>query len=186
VSDDASCADSSWPCSSSSSLAAAQGLRRLSDFLHRTRLNRFVASSTGALHELGKTLEVDLADFADEERPRLAEGMGHRHVALIPDENFHGGHVCLVAAEAASNFLFVEEYAPRRDSETWAAAIERGTAGLPVTVLLLGGDQAKGIIACAPNELGTHHLPELFHGQRDLCRPLMGPLERQKQSAQEE
>jgi len=164
----------------------ACGLRRLSDFLHRTRLNRFVASSTGALHELGKTLEADLGDFADEERPRLAEGMGHRHIALIPDENFHGGHVCLVAAEAASNFLFVEQYAQRRDSETWAAAIEQGTAGLPVTVLLLCGDQAKGIIACAHNELGAHHLPELFHGQRDLCRPLMGPLERQKEAAQKE
>ena len=164
----------------------ACGLRRLSDFLRRTCLDRFVASSTGSLHELGKTLEADLGDFADEERLRLAEGMEHRHIALIPDENFHGGHVCLVAAEAASNFLFVEEYAPRRDAETWAAAIEQSTAGLPVTVLLLCGDQAKGIIACAHNELGAHHLPELFHGQRDLCRPLMGPLDRQKEAAQKE
>ena len=164
----------------------ACGLRRLSDFLHRTRLNRFVASSTGALHELSKTLEVDLGDFADEERPRLAEGMEHRHIALIPDENFHGGHVCLVAAEAASNFLFVEQYASNRDAETWTTAIEQSTAGLPVTVLLLCSDQAKAIIACAHNELGAHHLPELFHGQRDLCRPLMGPLERQKESAQKE
>ena len=164
----------------------ACGLRRLSDFLRRTRLGCFVASSTGALHELSKTLEIDLSVFADEERPRLAEGMKHRHIALIPDENFHGGHVCLVAAEAASNFLFVEEYAPNRNSETWTTAIERSTTGLPVTVLLLSSDQAKAIIACAHNELGAHHLPELFHGQRDLCRPLMGPLERQKESAQKE
>ncbi len=164
----------------------ACGLRRLSDFLHRTRLNRFVASSTGALHELSKTLEVDLGDFADEERPRLAEGMEHRHIALIPDENFHGGHVCLVAAEAASHFLFVEQYASNRDAETWTTAIEQSTNGLPLTVLLLCSDQAKAIIACAHNELGAHHLPELFHGQRDLCRPLMGPLERQKLSAQKE
>ena len=65
-------------------LGGACGLRRLSDFLCRTRLNRFVASSTGALHELGKTLEADLSDFADEERPRLAEGMAHRR---RPDEH---------------------------------------------------------------------------------------------------
>lgn len=167
-------------------LGGACGLRRLSDFLCRTRLNRFVASSTSSLHELGKTLEADLSDFADEERPRLAEGMQHRHIALIPDENFHGGHVCLVAAEAASNFLFVEEYALDRTSETWTTAIERSTTGLNVTVLLLCSDQAKALIACAFNELGTHHLPELFHGQRDLCRPLMGPLERQKESALKE
>src|ERR1019366_7055070 len=89
-------------------------------------------------------------------------------------------------AEAASNFLFVEEYALARTSETWTTAIERSTTGLNVTVLLLCSDQAKAIIACAYNELGAHHLPELFHGQRDLCRPLMGPLERQKESAQKE
>lgn len=162
------------------------GLRPLSAFLCRTRLNRFVASSTGSLHELSKTLEADLSDFADEERPRLAEGMKHRQIALIPDENFHGGHVCLVAAEADSNFLFVEEYAQNRNTETWTAAIEQSMAGLPITVMLLSSDQAKAIIACANNELGAHHLPELFHGQRDLCRPLMGPLERQKESAQKE
>ena len=69
--------------------------------------------------------------------------MKHRQIALIPDENFHGGHVCLVAAEAASNFLFVEEYAPNRNTETWTTAIEQSMAGLPITVMLLSSDQAK-------------------------------------------
>jgi len=161
----------------------ACGLRLLSLLLRLTHLDRFVASSTGALHELSRTIAADLSLFADEERPRLAEGMKHRHIALVPDENFHGPHVCLVAAEPASNFLFVEQYADRRDEATWTAAIEPSVAGLPVTVLLLSSDQAKGIIACADHGLAAQHLPELFHGQRDLCQPLMGPLERQKQSA---
>jgi Family of unknown function (DUF6399) len=165
---------------------AACGLRRLSLFLRQTRLDCFVASSTGALHELCQTLQADLAVFADEERPRLAEGMKHRHVALVPDENFHGKHVCLVAAEPASNFLFVEQYADRRDEATWTAAIKEALAGVPVTVLLLSSDQAKGLIACAHNGLECHHLAELFHGQRDLCQPLMGPLQRQKEAAQKE
>src|SRR5947209_4674199 len=78
---------------------AACGLRRLALFLRQTRLDRFVASSTGALHELGQTLQADLGRLADEERPRLAEGMSHRHIALVPDENFHGPHGRLVAAE---------------------------------------------------------------------------------------
>ena len=106
------------------------------------------------MHELSKTLEIDLSTFADEERPRLAEGRKHRHIALIPDENFHSGHVCLVAAEAASNFLFVEKYASNRNFETWITAIEQSMAGLPVTVQLLSSDQAKAIIACAYNERG--------------------------------
>jgi Family of unknown function (DUF6399) len=163
---------------------AACGLRRLALFLRRTALDRFVAPSSGALHELGQAIQADLGRFADEERPRLAEGMKHRHIALVPDENFHGEHLCLVAAEPASNFLFVEQYAERRDEATWTLAIEQGLAGLPVTVLLVSSDQAKGIIACAQNGLEAQHLPELFHGQRDLCRPLMGPLERQREAAQ--
>jgi hypothetical protein len=162
------------------------GLRSLALFLHLSQLDRFVASSTGALHELRQTIQADLGTFADLERPRLAEGMKHRHIALVPDENFHGPHVCLVAAEPASNFLFVEQYADRRDAATWTAAIEQSVAGLPVTVVLLSSDRAKGIIACANNGLAAQHLPELFHGQRDLCQPLTGPLERQKQSAEKE
>jgi hypothetical protein len=165
---------------------AACGLRRLSLFLRWTRLDCFVAPSTGALHELGQTIQTDLAVFADEERPRLTEGMKHRHIALVPDENFHGNHVCLVAAEPASNFLFVEQYAERRDEATWTAAIKEGLTDLPVTVLLLSSDRAKGLIACAHNGLEAQHLAELFHGQRDLCQPLMGPLERQKETAQKE
>lgn len=164
----------------------ACGLRRLSSFLRRTGLDRFVASSTGALHGLALTIEADLGAFAAEERPRLAEGMPHRHIALVPEENFHGAHVCLVAAEPASNFLLVEQYAPSRDADTWTAAIQQGIAGLNVTVLLLSSDQARGIIACAQHDLGAEHLPELFHGQRDLCRPLVGPLQRQKESAVKE
>ncbi len=165
---------------------AACGLRRLALFLRWTGLDWFVASSTGALHDLGQTIQTDLAVYADEERPRLAEGMEQRHIALVPDENFHGNHVCLVAIEPASNFIFVEQYTDRRDEATWTAAIKEGLTGLPVTVLLLSSDRAKGLIACAHNGLEAHHLAEMFHGQRDLCQPLMGPLERQKETAQKE
>src|SRR5438876_10041296 len=110
--------------------------------------------------------------------------MQPRRIAVVLDENFHGNHVCLVAAEPASNFLLVEEYAAHRDGDTWTAAIKQSIAELPVTVVLLTADQAKGIIACAHHGLQAQYLPELFHGQRDLCRPLMGPLERHKQAAQ--
>jgi hypothetical protein len=167
-------------------LRGACGLRLLALFLQLTQLDRFVACSLGALHHLGQTLVADLAVFADEERPRLAEGMKHRHIALALDENFHGPQICLVAAEPASNFLFVEQYADRRDEATWTAALKQSVAGLPVTVLLLTSDQARAILACAEHGMESQHLSELFHGQRDLCRPLMGPLERQNKSAQKE
>lgn len=161
----------------------ACGLRLLSAWLRLTQLDRFVASSTGALHEMSRDIETDLGVFGDCERARLAEGMKHRHIALAADENFHGPHVCLVAAEPSSNFIVVEQYAEHRDERTWTAAVEQGTAGLNVTVLLLSTDAARGLIACAHNGLAAQHLPELFHGQRPLCQALTGPLERQKEAA---
>jgi hypothetical protein len=164
----------------------ACGLRLLGLFLRLTGLDRFVAPSHGALHELAGALQADLAAFADEERPRLARGMAPRDIAVVADEHFHGDDPCLVACEPASNFLLVEQYAPRRDGATWSAAIGQAVADLPVAVVLLTSDQAKGLLACAEDGLQAQHLPELFHGQRDLGRPLAGPLQRHKEAAEEQ
>src|SRR5262245_57062735 len=73
----------------------ACGLRLLGLFLRLTQLDRFIAPSTGALHELACALQADLLAYADEERPRLAAGMAPRDIALAPDENFHAGSPCL-------------------------------------------------------------------------------------------
>lgn len=164
----------------------ACGLRLLGLFLRLTQLDRFVAASHGALHALGQTIEADLSAFADAERPRLAAGLVPRDIAVVADENFHGGHTCLVAMEPVSGFLLVEQYAEHRDAATWTVALTQATADWPVRIVLLTSDQAKGLIACAESGLEAQHLPELFHGQRDLCRPVAGPLQRQKLTAQKE
>jgi hypothetical protein len=162
------------------------GLRLLGLFLRLSQLDRFVAPSHGALHDLARAIEADLGAFADEERRRLAAGMAPKDIAVVADEHFHAGNPCLVAIEPASNFLLLEQYAERRDGATWTAALEQAVAGLPVAVVLLSSDQAKGLIACATSGLEAQHLPELFHGQRDLGGPLLGPLRRQKETAEKE
>jgi Family of unknown function (DUF6399) len=164
----------------------ACGLRLLGEFLRLTHLDGLVASSHGALHKLALSLEADLATFASEERLRLAQEMTPKDIALVPDETFHADQPCLVAMEPTANFILVEEYQPRRDADTWTKAIQQSTDKLPVTVTLISSDQAKGLIACAETGLGAMHLPELFHGQRDLSRPLAGPLQRQKKTADKE
>jgi hypothetical protein len=163
----------------------AVGLRLLALFLRLTQLDRFVASSIGALHNLTRSLEDDLATYAAEERARLAPTMPAKDIALIPDEHFHGPSPCLVAIEPAANFILVEQYSERRDADSWTAAISAATADLPVTIRLITSDRARGLIAAA-GALQAHHLPELFHGQRDLARPLMRPLARQKQQAEKD
>jgi hypothetical protein len=164
----------------------ACGLRLLGLFLRLTQLDRFVASSHGALHDLAQSLQADLGVFADEERARLAQSMTPTDIALVADENFHAGTPCLVAIEPVSNFLVVEAYQERRDAATWTTTLTQALDGLPVTVVVLTSDQAKGLIACAHTGLEVPHLAEIFHGQRDLCRPLAGSLQRQKVAAEKE
>jgi len=160
------------------------GLRSLGLFLRLTQLDRFVASSHGALHDLAQTLQADLGMFAEEERSRLAQGMPPKDIALVADEHFHAQDPCLVAIEPASNFILVEQHAAHRDAATWTTVLTQALHGLPVTVALLTSDQAKGLICCANTGLQAQHLPELFHGQHDLALPFAGPLQRKKEPAQ--
>ena len=165
---------------------ASCGLRSLGLFLRLTQLDRFVASSHGALHELAGAIEADLGAFSDQERVRLGEGLAARDIALVADEHFHADQPCLVAIEPASNFILVEQYADRRDAATWTTVITAALEGLPLTAVLLTSDQAKGLICCAGEGLQAQHLPEMFHGQRDLAAPFTGPLQRCKEAAEKE
>ena len=164
----------------------AAGLRLLGRFLRLCQLDRFVASSYGALHTLAKQLEKDLVAFAAEQRPRLAQQMPRRTIALVPDENFHGPHPCLVAIEPVSNFILVECYRKHRDGDTWTTAIQEGVRDLPVEVVLLTSDRASGLLRCARDGLEVPHSPDLFHGQRDLLKGILLPLQRPIQQAHKE
>jgi hypothetical protein len=162
------------------------GLRSVSLFLELARLDRFVASSYGALHSLDAQLQADLLTFRDQEQPRLVEQMPHKSITVVPDENFHGDRVCLVAIEPVSNFILVERHADRRDGDTWAAAVRSAVEGWPVTVVQLTSDQSSGLIRCAADCLRVHHSPDLLHLQRDLFKPLLLPLQRPINEARKE
>ena len=56
-------------------LQGACGIRQVGTFLDRAGLDRFVASSRGALHPLAAHLESDLVAFRDGEQPALAGQM---------------------------------------------------------------------------------------------------------------
>jgi Family of unknown function (DUF6399) len=167
-------------------LQGSCGLRLVSAFLERTRLDRFVACSRGALHPLLVHLESDLAVFQHQHQPHLAGQMGPRCITVVADEHFHGPDNCLVAIEPVSDFILVEQYAQRRDADTWEQAIREGIEGMPVEVVQLTSDQAAGLLCCAEKGLEVAHSPDLFHGQRDILQPLLLPLTRPIQEAQKE
>jgi hypothetical protein len=156
----------------------ACGIRPIGEFLHLAQLDRYVATSRGALHPLAAHLESDLVAFRDEEQPLLAQEMLFRTITIIVDEHFHWVKPCLVAIEPVSGFILVECYRDNRNADTWAKAIEEGTANLDVQVVLLCSDLAKALLCCAEKSLEVAHSPDLFHGQRDLLKPLLLPLAR--------
>ena len=167
-------------------LQGACGIRQVGTFLDRAGLDRFVASSRGALHPLAAHLESDLVAFRDKEQPVLAGQMKPTTITMIPDEHFHSGKPCLVAIEPVSNFIAVECYRDRRDADTWEEAIVEGMAGLPVAVIQMTSDLARALVCCAEKGLQAAHSPDLFHGQRDLLQPLLLPLTRPIQQAEKE
>ncbi len=167
-------------------LAGPAGLRPLARFLHLAQLDYLVGASFGTQQALAVRLQQELVRYADHERQRLAATMPRKTLSVCPDENFHGRQACLVAVEPRSNFLLLEAYHERRDGDTWTAALKQALADLPVEVVQVTSDQAKGLLACARDGLQAQHSPDLFHGQRDLSRAVAGALHRQTEAAQKE
>ena len=135
------------------SLQGSAGLRLLCLFLRLCQLDRVVAASYGSRQQFAATLEQAVVDCAAQQRQHLAPGMAAKEIALVEDETFHP-QICLVAMEPVSNFLLVEQYAARRDAATWNAAVGQALVGLPVTVVLQVGDEAKGLLADAQRSRG--------------------------------
>jgi hypothetical protein len=164
-------------------LDGTAGVRRLGRFLELTGLDAFVAPSYGAQQALAVALQESLVQYGVAERARLAATMQVRTLSACLDENFHQEQLCLVAIEPESGFVLLEEYHERRDGQTWTAAVQQAVQGLPVTVVQVTSDQAKGLIACAEEGLEAHHTPDLFHVQRELSKATALPLERQRATA---
>ncbi|HYT87434.1 MAG TPA: hypothetical protein VEL76_01835 [Gemmataceae bacterium] len=144
------------------------GLRPLCRFLELAQLAPFVAASYGTHQRLATLLQDLLAQYDQEQRQRLAPNLPAKAITLCEDANFHGAQPCLVAIEPVSNFLVLETYQPQRDAATWNAAVQAALQGLPVTVVQVTSDLAKGLQAHAKDGLGVHHSPDLMHVQADL------------------
>ncbi len=162
------------------------GLRPLGDFLRLSQLDHFVAPSYGAQQALASQLQDHLITFATEERTQLAATMTDRDITVCLDENFHGGQMCLVAIEPLSNFILVEAYRDHRDGLTWTTTLQEAVVGLPIKIMQMTSDQAKGLLSCARDGFAAHHSPDLFHVQQELTHALSLSLQRQTAAAIEE
>jgi hypothetical protein len=144
------------------------GLRPLCRFLELAGLAPFVASSYGTHQRLAAFVQGALGRYDQEQRQKLAAGMKPKTITLCEDENFHGPQPCLVAIEPVSNYLVLEVYQPRRDAETWNSVVTTALEGLPITVVQVTSDLAKGLQTHAKDGLGANHSPDLLHVQADI------------------
>lgn len=152
------------------------GSSRVCQFLELTRLDRYAAASYGYHRGLSGKMERLLGEYGDEQRAKLAPGMTPRRIVLAEDETFNASGMCLVAIEVASDMLVVETYSEKRDGATWTQHVDDALAGLPVTVIEVVADEAKGLIAHARDGLGCHFSPDLFHPQHDVSKATALPL----------
>jgi uncharacterized protein DUF6399 len=160
----------------------ACGIRLVCLLLKLTGLDRFVAVSYGAQHQVNRHVEEAIVAYRREESARLAKDMPAKAITLAKDETFTGG-LCLVAIEPKSNYILLEQAAPARDQDTWHALMEQALAGLNCQVIQSTSDEAPGLLAYVAQHLGAHHSPDLFHVQHELVKAVCGPLATKQRAA---
>ncbi|MEZ6101531.1 MAG: hypothetical protein R3E01_21565 [Pirellulaceae bacterium] len=149
--------------------ASNAGIRSLCTFLELAGLDHFVAASYGAQQAVAEEIEHLIVQFGQEEDQRLASQMLPREITVAEDETFHP-QCCLVGIDPLSDFILVEEYADRRDADTWDRCLKERLAELPVTVVQVASDEAGALIRHAESCLGAHHSPDVFHVQQETVK----------------
>ena len=160
------------------------GLRLIQQLYRLSQLDCLVACSVGSLSQRIKQMETNLVTYSGQQEATLAEAMtDNKAITCCLDETFPSG-ICLVAMEPVSNFILLEEMAAKRDTATWATAMEKRLANLPVTVIQVASDEAKALIKYTEQNLGAHHSPDLFHVQQEVSKASAAPLRAQIKKAQ--
>jgi hypothetical protein len=160
----------------------ACGIRLVCLLVKLTGLDRFVAASYGAQHQVNRQVEEAIVAYRREESARLAKDMPAKAITLAKDETFTGG-LCLVAIEPKSNYIVLEQAAHARDQDTWQALMEQALADLNCQVIQSTSDEAPGLLAYVEHYLGAHHSPDLFHVQHELVKAVCGPMATKQRAA---
>ena len=160
----------------------ACGIRLVCLLLTLTGLDRFVAASYGAQHQVNRQVEEAIVRYRQDESARLAKDMPAKDITLAKDETFTGG-LCLVAADPKSNYIVLEQAAQGRDHDTWNTLMEKALAGLNCQVIQSTSDEAPGLLAYVEHHLGAHHSPDVFHVQHELVKAVCGPMATKQRAA---
>jgi transcriptional regulator with XRE-family HTH domain len=164
-------------------LRCAGGIRQVCSFLELSGLSRFVASSYGVQQQRIAKMEEEVGSFGDETRRELGATMRRKAITVGQDETFHP-QTCLVGLEPASGFILLEQYAQKRDAETWTRAMAEATKDLAVEIRQSTGDEALALIKHAEADLEAHHSPDLFHVQYEIGKGTSNTMAQRVRAAQ--
>ena len=152
-------------------LKGGVGVERISEFLHRIRLERYLAVSPSALRSLRTQMEEVILAYPAEPEQQL--GQTARRVPLIAgaDETFFE-QVILVRMDLGSGYRVREEAAEDRTYGTWPERTQAAITQLGLELRYGVSDRAKALIKRALQGLGCPSVPDLFHALRDLANVL--------------
>jgi hypothetical protein len=160
-------------------------IHNISDFLKRSGLSPFIASSYSAQRRASVQLDENIIQFGKNEDKRLARKMPKKLITLCEDETFHP-EICLVAIEPVSNFILVEKYAMNREAKTWNEAVSDALENLPVEVIQVASDEGRSLISHALKCLKVHHSPDCFHVIYEIGKGTCGALMSKVKKAEKE
>jgi hypothetical protein len=163
-------------CGRSGICGAQEGLRN-------SGLDKYVATSAGALQNFWLRCEDCILSFKEEWQLKLAEKMKARKITVILDEMFRKRQPCLVAIEAVSNYILLEKFTENRTAETWKKELKSATENLPVTIDQVTSDLC-GAIRSLADEYGATHSPDIFHGQYEISKATSGALNSQERASE--
>ncbi|QEP41954.1 hypothetical protein D5085_01630 [Ectothiorhodospiraceae bacterium BW-2] len=149
------------------------GLRGVMQMIQLSGLDIFVANSLGAQQAVAQPIEQKILSYGAEQRE---QAVAHRSqtpvkpISLIEDETFHPD-ICLVAMEAVSGYILVEQYAADRSADTWNKAVDESINELTMKVIQSTSDEAKGLISHAKH-YEANHSPDLFHLLHEIAKTL--------------
>jgi len=145
------------------------GMGVVQQFYALSHLDRLVACSDGSLHQRLVNLENNLIEFGEIQFKTLGNQMPAKAITCALDETFPSG-ICLVGMDVESNYILLEQFAEKRDCDTWEQAMEKRLSALPVKVIQVVSDEAKALIKYTRESLGAHHSPDVFHVQQEIIK----------------
>ncbi len=150
-------------------------IHNVSRFLKMCGLEPFVGTSYSSQRRVSQQMDENIIDYGEIENERLGKQIRSKSITICEDETFHP-QICLVGIEPSSGYILLEEYAKRRDAETWNKVVSEAIKDLPVKVIQMTGDEASGLKSHAKKGFRAHHSSDLFHVVYEIGKGTSAPL----------